>query len=91
MPNRKNDEQLDEAVQSSRAAARDREDEDRNPIETWASIYGLQQHRSDGAPNPDNWKFIAAKARRKWQDGQAVTQAEFDEGIAGATESEPIR
>ncbi len=35
-------------------------------------------------PNPEHWKFAAAKALRKWPEGKEVTEEEFDKAVAEA-------
>ena len=36
-------------------------------------------------PNPEAWKFAAARALRQWPQGAEVTEAEFDEAVRIAT------
>lgn len=31
--------------------------------------------------NPSYWKYAAARAHRKWTDGQLVTEADFDAAV----------
>lgn len=57
------------------------------PIEKWAEALGylpeFKGNTSTGAaiPNPEYWKFAAAKAFRRWEDGQVVTEADFDAAV----------
>jgi hypothetical protein len=58
--------------------------------EAWAEAKGmLPEFRQGGSAfgtsallNPDSWKFRAAKAFKKWTDGAAITEAEFNAAIA---------
>lgn len=36
-------------------------------------------------PNPQYWKFAAARAHERWPEGKELTEAEFDAAIAVAT------
>jgi hypothetical protein len=58
-------------------------------IEAWAERKKLLPDFLPGAAaerrmNPDYWKFAAAKALRRWGDGQRVTESEFDAAVAEA-------
>lgn len=62
-------------------------------IEAWAEAKGMLP-QWDGevqtavgiAPrmNPTYWKFAAARALKKWEDGQQITEAEFDRAVEQA-------
>jgi hypothetical protein len=56
-------------------------------IEAWGEQKGMwpQQALPGSAAARDYWKFAAAKTWCKWADGQLVTEAEFDKGVADAT------
>jgi hypothetical protein len=62
------------------------DDDGRKPVEVWAQDNELgpilHEPGRDPRDNPHHWKFTAAKALRKWQDGQLVTEEEFDAAIA---------
>ena len=62
-------------------------DAGKKTIEEWGEAKGLWPFMKTGSVrgNPESWKFNAAKTWCKWADGQMVTEAEFDKGVADAT------
>lgn len=60
---------------------------DKRTIETWGQAKGLwpQFAKPGSRGNPEYWKYAAAKAFMKWQDGQEVSEAEFDEALTKAS------
>jgi hypothetical protein len=56
-------------------------------IESWGEKKGLWPLFPAGnrRGNAENLKFEAAKTWCKWAEGQLVTEAEFDKGVADAT------
>jgi hypothetical protein len=55
-------------------------------IESWGEKKGMWPLLPTGKPpNRETWKFEAAKTWCKWAEGQLVTEAEFDKGVADAT------
>lgn len=60
------------------------------PVEAWAEAKAMLpmelRGRASGAAaiNPQYWKFAAARAIRRWQDGQQTTEAEFDAAVGEA-------
>jgi hypothetical protein len=62
----------------------------KKPIEAWATE---KKFLPDFLPsagtairrmNPEYWKFAAAKALRRWSDGDWVTEKEFDAAVGEA-------
>jgi hypothetical protein len=60
---------------------------DKRAIEAWGEAKGMWPQFKLGSTrgNPETWKYAAAKTWCKWEDGQLVTEAEFDKGVADAT------
>jgi hypothetical protein len=80
-----------EALASAAAPAEHPEDrgDGAEAIETWGERKKLLPDFLPGAGaerrmNPDYWKFAAAKALRRWSDGERVTEDVFDGAVAEA-------
>lgn len=61
------------------------------PIESWAERKGMLPQFTAGnaamfgagaRPNPEYWKFAAAKAFKGWSEGHVVTEQEFETAVA---------
>jgi hypothetical protein len=60
---------------------------DRLTIEMWAERKGMLPQQLEGPggrprPNPDYWKFAAARAFKGWAEGAVVTEEEFDTAVS---------
>jgi hypothetical protein len=61
-------------------------DEGKRSIEAWGEAKGMLPFIKPGETrgNAEILKFNTAKQWCKWADGQLVTEAEFDKGVADA-------
>jgi hypothetical protein len=61
-------------------------DAGKKTIEAWGEAKGIwpQTALPGTKPSAEYWKFAAARAHSGWQDGQVVTEAEFDEAVKAA-------
>lgn len=59
---------------------------EKKTIEQWGEQKGMwPQKAMPGSPAArDYWKFAQAQTWCKWTDGQELTEAEFDKGVADA-------
>lgn len=78
--------ELERETEAAVAAHPEDAGDGKKPVEVWAQDNQLTEVLAPegGMPreNPHYWKFTAAKALRKWQDGELVTEEEFDNAIA---------
>ncbi len=61
-------------------------DAGKKAIEAWGEAKGIwpQTALPGTKPSSEYWKFAAARAHSGWQDGQLVTEAEFDDAVKAA-------
>jgi hypothetical protein len=61
-------------------------DAGKKTIEAWGEAKGMwpQTALPGTKAAADYWKFAAARTHSGWQDGQLVTEAEFDDAVKAA-------